>query len=183
MPTSRAKKEEALAVLVERFGACQSAVFVDYRGVTVAEMQGIRREMRAVGCDFLVAKNRLIRLALEATGLSLTDPSGKDHSGELTKGLTALAFGYDAPNAPGEVLLKLAKANEKIALKGGFCGKTPVAGAAGVERIARMKSKEEYLADVVRLMKAGPSRLRVVLSAMPRKLMALKHVLAEEEAA
>jgi large subunit ribosomal protein L10 len=183
MPTSRAKKEDAVALLTERFGACQSAVFIDYRGLTVANMQEIRREMRAVGCHFVVAKNRLIRLVLEKVGLSLTDFAGQDHTEALTKGLTAVAFGYDSPNAPAEVLLKLAKTNDKIGLKGGFCATTPVVGAAGVERIARMKSKEEYLADVVRILKGAPGRIRLIAGAAPRKLMALRHVLEAESAA
>jgi large subunit ribosomal protein L10 len=183
MPTSRAKKEEAVELLTERFGACQSAVFVDYRGLTVAEMQALRKELRAVGSHFVVAKNRLIRLVLERVGLSLTAPDGADHTTTLTKGLTAVAFGYDTPNAPAEVLAKLAKINDKIVLKGGFCGTTPVVGAAGVDRIARMRSKDACLADVVRILKGAPSRLRVVAGAAPRKLIALRDVLKQAEEA
>lgn len=181
MPTSRAKKEAAVATLIERFGACQSAVFIDYRGLTVKDMQGIRRELRGAGSDMLVAKNRLILLALKEVGLSLTTADGKDASGDLCKGLTAIAFGYDAPNAPAEAVLKLAKTNDKIGLKGGFCGTTAVVGQAGVEKISRMRSKIEALADVVRILKGAPGRIRIIASAAPRKLMALKHVLAEEE--
>jgi large subunit ribosomal protein L10 len=182
MPTSRAKKEVFVATLTERFGQAQSAVFVDYGGLTVAEMQNIRRELRKVGCHFMVAKNNLIRIALNEVGLSLTDDGGAAHD-DLVTGLTAIAFGYDSPNAPAKVILEQARTNDKIGLKGGFFGTQPVSGPAGVERISRMRSKEDALRDVVRILKGGPSRVRLVAAAAPQKLMALKHVLAEEEAA
>lgn len=182
MPTSRAKKEDAVATLIERFGACQSAVFVDFRGLSVLETRGIRRELRDAGSQLIVAKNKLILIALEQVGLSLTTADGKDATAELCKGNTAVAFGYDAPNAPAEVLLKLAKANDKIGLKGGFCGTTAVLGQAGVEKISRMRSKLEALADVVRILKGAPGRIRIIAGAAPRKLMQLKHVLEEDAA-
>ncbi len=183
MPTSRAKKEVAVATLTERFGQCQSAVFVDFGGLTVAEMQGIRRELRKVGSDVIVAKNRLVRLALAANDLSLENPEGQDLTDALTKGQTAVAFGYDVPGAAAEALLELAKKNDKIKFKGGFFGKTPVAGQAGVARIAKMRSKIDALADVVRILKGAPSRIRLIASAAPLKVKALKQVLEAEDAA
>jgi len=183
MPTSRAKKEVAVATLTERFSQCQSAVFVDFGGLTVAEMQGIRKELRAVGSDMLVAKNRLILLALAANDLSLVAADGQDHTAALCKGLTAVAFGYDVPGAAAEALIKLAKTNDKIKFKGGFYGTQPVVGQAGVERISKMRSKIDALADVVRILKGAPSRIRLIASAAPLKVKALKQVLEADNAA
>lgn len=179
MPTSRARKEELVAILTDRFSTCQSAVIIDYRGMSVADLQEVRRELKAEGSDFIVAKNTLVRLALENVGLSLQDSDGKSHD-EMLLGMTAIAFGYETPSAPAKVLIDLQDDHEEILFKGGFFGQTPVEGEAGVKRIAKMRSKEDALAEVVNILRGGPRRVRIVASGAINKLMALKHVLADE---
>ncbi|NUQ00345.1 MAG: 50S ribosomal protein L10 [Armatimonadetes bacterium] len=181
MPISRAKKEEFAEILTDYFGRCQSAVFIDYRGLTVKEMQRVRRELRAEGCRFMVAKNTLVRIALERNGLTLVDGQGQSHA-DLCEGLTAVAFGFERPDAPASVLLKLKSDLDEITFKGGFLGTTPVSGDAGVTRISKMRSKEDALGDLVRILKGGPSRVRMVASAAPQKLRALKRLLEEDAA-
>lgn len=195
MPKTRAQKEATVALLTQRLTDCESAVIVDYRGLTVAEMQDIRKRLGAAGSDFLVAKNRLIRLALANCGMSLVDSAGNDHD-PLLVGVTAISFGYSDPSAPAKILLEASDKLEHLELKGGFFGKEPVVGRAGIERISRMRSKEDALAELVRLIqpsnalrhlvqvaKGAPSRVRTVASAAPQKVMALKTLLESESAA
>ncbi len=182
MPITRARKEEIVAVLTAEFGKAQSAVFVDFTGLSVAQMQTIRRKMLDEGCYFMVAKNTLIRLALDNVGLSLVDSGGVSHDA-LCEGVTAVAFGYERPSAAAQVLLDLQKDLDAITFKGGFFGRTPVSGDAGVKRISQMRSKEDALADVVRILKGAPSRVRLVAAAAPQKVIALKRLLESENAA
>lgn len=182
MATTRAKKEEQVAELTACFERSQATVFVEFGGLTVSEMQAIRRELKKVGAELIVAKNRLIRLALEANGISLTDDAGVDHTKALTTGLTAVAFSYDLPGAAAESLLKLARTHDDLVFKGGFFGTQPVVGQAGVERISKMRSKIDALADVVRILKGAPSRIRLIASAAPLKVKALKEVLEADAA-
>lgn len=181
MPITRARKEAIVETLTQRFSTCQSAVFIDYGGLTVHDMERVRAELRGSGSDFLVAKNNLIRIALDRCGMTLTDAGGQSHE-ELCLGMTAVAFGYEQPNAPAKVLTDLAGSLPMIQLKGGFLGTTPVSGEAGVKRIANMRAKEDALADVVRLMKAAPSRVRMLCAAAPQRLIALKRLLEQEAA-
>jgi len=181
MPTSRARKEELVEILTEAFGACQSAVFVDYRGLTVKDLQKIRRELKAEGCRFMVAKNTLTRIALAANELSLVDEQGVSHEA-LCEGLSAIAFGFEKPSAAASVLLKLGTDFPQLQFKGGFFGRVPVSGDLGVKRIASMRSKEDALSDLVRILKGAPSRIRQVAATTPQKLVALKRLLAEEAA-
>lgn len=182
MPIARAKKEEFAEILTEEFGSCQSAVFVDYRGLTVKDLQRIRRELKAEGCRFMVAKNTLIRIALERCGLSLTDAAGVSHDG-LCEGLTAIAFGFDKPSEAANVLLKAASDFPTLQFKGGFYGRQPVSGEAGVKRIKSMRSKEDALADIVRILKGAPSRVRQVAASAPQKIVLLKRLLEEQQEA
>jgi large subunit ribosomal protein L10 len=195
MPITRAKKEEVVAGLTDRFGSCESAVFVDYRGLSVKDMQALRRDLKGVGGELVVAKNRLIRLALANCGLALQARDGKDLD-HLCLGLTAVAFGWDQPSQPAKILLELAGRIQTISLKGGFYGSEPVDGRAGVERIAKMRSKEDALADLVRIIspaaalrpvvtisRGAPARVRTVAGGAIGRLLALKAVLESEQAA
>ncbi len=179
MPISRAKKEEVVAKLVDCFGRAESAVVVDYRASTVAALAKIRAKLQDGDCELVVAKNTLITIALEQCGVSLSDSTGADCGAMLT-GMTAVAFGYGAPAKPAQVLLELLKDHDNLTLKGGFVGTNPVLGAAGVERIARMRSKDDAMADVVRVLRAAPYRVRITASGLVGKLKAFKTLLATE---
>lgn len=194
MPISRARKEETVALLTERFEACQAAVFVDYRGLTVKELQELRKQLRDAGCHFHVAMNNLVKLALANCGMSTVDADGNDHTDALLTGPTAVAFGYDQPNQAAAILLEAAEKLEELQFKGGFFGVLPVVGIDGVKRIARMRSKLDVLADVVRIIspatalrrvvtvaKGAPTRIITVAKGAPGKIMALKYVLESNE--
>lgn len=179
MPISRAKKEQVVAELVERFGRAESAVVIDYRGASVRALAEIRGKLQDGDCELLVAKNTLIRIALEQAGLSLTDAEGTDH-GDMFLGMTAIAFGYGAPNQPAKILLDLAKDHDYLTFKGGYYGIMPVGGPAGVDKISKMRSKEDALADMVRILRAAPYRIRITAGGLVGKLKTFKTLLANE---
>lgn len=174
MPISRERKEQVVAELSELLERAESVVFVNHAGLTVQELQAIRHELRDVGTPLMVAKNRLIRIALANAGLSLVDSSGRDHDTMLTQE-TAMAFGFEQPNLPAEKLIELADRFDDLELKGGFYGVEPVAGVAGVERISKMRSKLDALADVIAIITParGLRQLQTVAQGAPRRLMGL----------
>jgi len=179
MPISRAKKEEVVAQLVDCFGRAESAVLVDYRQSTVAALAKIRGKLGEGDCEMLVAKNTLIKIALEQCGMSLVDSDGTDCS-EMLTGMTAVVFGYGTPSEPAKVLLDLQKDHENLELKGGFAGVNPVMGAAGVARISKMRSKDDAMADLVRLLRAAPQRVRTTAGGVVGKLKTFQVLLANE---
>jgi large subunit ribosomal protein L10 len=85
MPTP--KKEKMVEELRQRIARATIAVSADYRGLTVPQMDQLRRRMRSAGIELKVVKNTLTRLAAER--------AGKPVLTELIEGPTALAFGYD----------------------------------------------------------------------------------------
>ena len=103
-------KKAVVAEIAEKMRESQSAVVVEYRGLTVKEVTELRRELRAEEVEFKVYKNSLAQRAAEEVGYA-----------ELTETLTgpnAIAFGKDAV-APARVLAKFAKKHDKLVIKAG----------------------------------------------------------------
>ncbi len=109
----RAEKREVVTALHDVFAKTGVVVVAHYAGLTVAQMTKLRSEMRSAGGQVKVAKNRLVKLALEGT-----DAKG---IADLLKGPTCLAYSADPVAAP-KVAVKFAKANEKFVILGGAMG-------------------------------------------------------------
>jgi large subunit ribosomal protein L10 len=135
----RAQKEKVVDELGQIFQSSGVVVVARYEGMTVAEMQGLRAEMRAAGGSVRVAKNRLAKIALEGKPCASI--------GTLLTGMTVLAYSED-PVAAAKVTEKFAKGNEKFVILGGAMGDTAL-DAAGVKAVASMPSREELIAQVV----------------------------------
>ena len=111
----RAEKKAAIESLNGVFKASNVVVVAHYSGLTVAQMQQLRKQMRAAGASVKVAKNRLAKIALEGTDVASIGP--------LLKGPTVIAYSSDVIAAP-KVASDFAKANEKFVILGGAMGKT-----------------------------------------------------------
>ncbi|PKL74276.1 MAG: 50S ribosomal protein L10, partial [Candidatus Melainabacteria bacterium HGW-Melainabacteria-1] len=108
-----AKKQERVIDLKEQFTRSKLALVSDYRGLTVKEMTELRRRIQAVGGDYTVAKNTLIRRAL-------SDTAGAPQIDQMLKGPTALVVGYEDPVSPVKVLMEYLKETKKeMDIRGG----------------------------------------------------------------
>ena len=88
----RAEKKELVAELNGVFKKTSVVVVAQYSGLTVAQMQNLRKQMRAAGASVQVAKNRLAKIALEGTDVASIGP--------LLKGPTLIAYSDDPVAAP-----------------------------------------------------------------------------------
>src|SRR5579862_3217005 len=113
LAVDRAAKAESISELSGVFKASQVVVVAHYSGLTVAQMQNLRKQMRDAGATVQVAKNRLAKIALEGTD------TGSIAS--LLKGPTLLAYSQD-PVAAAKVAVGFAKDNEKLVILGGAMG-------------------------------------------------------------
>ena len=111
----RAEKKEAVASLNEVFSKASVVVVAHYSGLTVAQMQRLRKQMRQAGAHVQVAKNRLAQIALKGTDVASIGP--------LLKGPTLIAHSSD-PVAAAKAAVAFAKDHEKFVLLGGAMGKT-----------------------------------------------------------
>jgi large subunit ribosomal protein L10 len=107
----RAEKKEAVATLHEVFSKASVVVVAHYSGLTVAQMQNLRKQMKQAGARVQVAKNRLAKIALEGTDVASV--------GSLLKGPALIAYSDDPVAAP-KVAVAFAKDYEKFVLLGGL---------------------------------------------------------------
>ncbi|MCF2626196.1 50S ribosomal protein L10 [Fusobacterium perfoetens] len=145
-------KVQAVAELADRIKRAQSIVLVDYQGINVKDETKLRKSLRESGGEYLVAKNRLFKIALKEAGV-------EDSFDDILEGTTAFAFGYDDVVAPAKVMNEVSKANAKAKIfniKGGYLSGKRVSEAE-VVALASLPSREQLLSMVLNGM-LGPVR-------------------------
>jgi len=145
----RAEKREAVSTLHDVFAKTGVVVVAHYAGLTVADMTKLRSDMREAGGTVKVAKNRLVKLALDGT-----DAKGIS---DLLKGPTCLAYSDDPVTAP-KVAVKFAKGNEKFVILGGAMGAT-VLDAKAVSSFADLPSLDELRGKLIGLIQAPATKI------------------------
>lgn len=157
MPNAKILREKKAVVeaLAERFKGASAGVFVDYRGITVAEDTQLRRELVSNEVEYSVVKNTLTRFALEKAGLSDLD--------SVLNGTTSLATSAGDPIAPIRIINEYSKKmGDRFNIKAAFMdGK--VLDAQEIEEIAALPSKDALYAKVLGTMLAPITSLAVVL--------------------
>jgi large subunit ribosomal protein L10 len=156
----RAAKRELVATLNGVFASTAVVVVAHYKGLTVADMQKLRAQMKQAGATVKVAKNRLAKIALEGTDVASV--SG------LMKGPTLIAYSSDPVSAP-KVAVDFAKGNDKLVILGGAMGKTAL-NPEGVKALATMPSLDELRAKLVGLIQAPATKVAQVVNAPAAKL-------------
>lgn len=132
----RSEKETAIADIKSRFERMSSAVFVDYSGMTVAEVSKLRNVLRAKGVEYKVLKNTLVKQALS------NQPYVEKLSASL-KGMTGVAWSFEEPSAAARVLKDFVKENEKLKIKAGLLEGQVLDGKAVENQLASLPSKDE----------------------------------------
>ncbi|MEZ5789029.1 MAG: 50S ribosomal protein L10 [Xanthobacteraceae bacterium] len=156
----RAAKKEAVAALNEVFKTSNVVVVAHYSGLTVAQMQTLRRQAKQAGAAVKVAKNRLAKIALDGTESAAIAP--------LLKGPTVLAYSGDPVAAP-KVVSDFAKVNDKLVILGGSFGST-VLDPAAVKALAALPSLDELRATLIGLIQAPATKIAQVVTAPAAKV-------------
>jgi large subunit ribosomal protein L10 len=169
----RAEKREVVTALHDVLAKTGVVVVAHYAGLSVADMTKLRSEMRSAGGRVKVAKNRLVKLALEGT-----DAKG---IADLLTGPTCLAYSEDPLAAP-KVAVKFAKGNEKFVILGGAMGPT-VLDAKGVNSLASLPSLDELRSKLIGLIQAPASKIARVLNEPGGQLARVFAAYGKKEAA
>jgi large subunit ribosomal protein L10 len=156
----RAAKKQAIDDLSEVFKGTSVAIVAHYSGLTVAQMQVLRKQMKQAGAAVKVSKNRLAKIALEGTDVVSI--------GSLLKGPTVIATSKDPVAAP-KVAIEFAKTNEQFVILGGAMGKT-VLNPDGVKALAALPSLDELRGKIVGLLVAPATKLAQLTNAPAAKL-------------
>jgi large subunit ribosomal protein L10 len=145
----------------ERLDAADAAVLTEYRGLTVAALAELRRELAAAGGDYKIYKNTLVRLAV-AEG-----PQAPMH--DLLTGPTAIAFVEGDLSAVAKALRDFARSNPSLIVKGGMVG-TGVLSASEINVLAELPSRDVLLAQLAGTLAAPLRQLAGLVQALPRNL-------------
>jgi large subunit ribosomal protein L10 len=156
----RAAKKELVTSLNGVFKASSVVVVAHYSGLTVSQMQTLRKQMKQAGASVKVAKNRLAKIALEGTDAAVVVP--------LLKGPTVIAYSGDPVAAP-KVAIDFAKTNEKFVILGGAMG-TTVLNPDGVKALASLPSLDELRGKIVGLLVAPATKVAQLMNAPAAKL-------------
>ena len=156
----RSQKADAVAQLNALFNEVSVVVIPRNLGMTVAQSTDLRGKMRDAGASYKVAKNRLVRLALENT-----DYVGLD---EMLIGPVGLAWSKD-PVAAAKAAVDFAKTNDKLEIIGGSMGAV-VLDEAGIRALASMPSLDELRAKLIGLVNAPATKIAQVVTAPAAKV-------------
>jgi len=156
----RAAKQELVTELNGVFKASSVVIVAHYAGLTVADMQKLRMQMKQAGARVKVAKNRLAKIALDGTDVAVVAP--------LLKGPTLIAYSGDPVAAP-KAAADFAKANDKFVILGGAMGKTAL-NPDGVKALAALPSLDELRAKLIGLVQAPATKIAQLVNAPAAKV-------------
>jgi large subunit ribosomal protein L10 len=157
------KKVKIVDSLQETFSKCNIGIMTDYRGMTTAEVNTVRRKLREAKVEYKVVKNTLALIAARNAGL--------EHTGDSFKGPMAVAFGYGEIQDAAKVLteyIRGSKSNLKI--QGGFLTDRVLTNKE-IETLAKLPSKTVLISQVMAGIQSPISGLVNVLAAPIRGMM------------
>ena len=157
MPNAKVleNKKAIVDALSEKIQNSTSAVFVDYKGITVAQDTALRNQFREANVEYAVVKNTLTRFAANKAGYSQFD--------ELLNGTTAMACTTGDPIAPARIVCEFAKKNKNVlSIKGGLV-EGSVLTAEQLNSFGELPSKDALIAQVLGTFLAPISSLAFVL--------------------
>ncbi len=165
MDNPRPEKVAVVEDVQARIDAAEAVILTEYRGMTVAQISNLRRQLREAGGEYRVYKNTLVRFAARNLDIEID---------ELLTGPTALAIVGTKPDGSAgdiagvaKVLRQYSRDVPTLVVKGGVLGKRAI-DADGARALADMPSREQVLAQIAGLLEAPLSQVAGLLDAVPR---------------
>ncbi|WP_312124189.1 50S ribosomal protein L10 [Lysinibacillus boronitolerans] len=138
-------KQVQVQEITKKFQGAASVVVVDYRGLNVAQVTELRKQLREAGVEFKVYKNTLTRRAAEAAGL--------EGINDVLVGPNAIAFSNEDVVAPAKIINEFAKKNEALEIKAGIIEGT-ISSVEDVKALAELPSREGLLSMLLSVLQA-----------------------------
>ncbi len=154
------QKKQVVNEIREKLAKAQSVVLVDYRGLTVENVNELRNRYRAAGVECKVYKNTLMRFAFNELGINGLD--------EHLNGPSAIAISYDDIVAGAKITNEFAKTNDKLKIKAGYAeGK--ILDVNAVKALAEIPSRDVLLGQLAGVLQANIKNLAYMLSQVSEK--------------
>jgi large subunit ribosomal protein L10 len=169
---TKERKDEIVAQYSEWIKRSQATVITEYNGLTMKELDDLRKKTRDIGGEFHVVKNTLGKLAFEKAGM----PIPKD----LFDGSTAVCFAFTDAPAMAKAVMEYAKSSEKFKIKGGYLDNKPMT-AEGVKSLSELPPLPVMRAQLMGTLLAPASQLARLLAEPGRRIAAVIKAYAEPE--
>lgn len=173
---TKAFKNEKIQEINESISKAKVAIVTDFRGLSVAEITDLRRQLQKEGSDYTVVKNTLIKRAIKDTPYEGLEG--------FLEGPSAVAFGFNDEVSPAKVLTQYIKKAKKTELKlkgGALSGK--VLSLNEVQQLSELPSKEELYAKMLGSINSPAHGMVNVINGVPRALViAMEEVRKQKEA-
>jgi len=169
------KREEKASIVEElngKFSKAKITIVADYRGMSVAKLEFLRRELKKSNAEIRVAKNTLLRRAVQDTSF--------EGMGDYFKGSTAVAISYDDPVAPAKVMTGFVKANPEFVIRSASM-EGRILSASDLVALSSLPSREVMLGKLLSVMNEVPTSFVRVLNGVPTKMVYLLNALAEKK--
>ena len=154
-----AGKQQEVDVIASKLRESTTTVIADYRGLNVAQVTLLRKQLREAGVEFQVLKNSLVSRAAANIELSELDA--------ILSGPTAVAFSKDVV-APAKIINDFAKKNDALKVKGGVVEGRYV-DAAQIKALAELPSREGLLSMLLSVLQAPIRNVALAVKAVAEK--------------
>lgn len=159
---NRGEKQEIINDLNEKFKSTTSLFVLEYKGLSVRELEGLRKDLKGVKAELKIVKNTLLKKASEKTDV--------DQINDLFVGPTAISICEKDSSAVAKIFVKSAKSFEHLKIKGGIVeGK--VVDTSEIEQISRLPSRDELIAQFMGLLLTPLTNLTNSLNQIQAKLV------------
>ena len=160
---NKEQKKNYITEMTASFENSEAVLVTHYQGLTVKQLDELRKQMREHGIQFKITKNRITKLALQKTKC-------KDLS-DLFKGPTAVALSKDAISS-AKILTKFSKENKNLKILGGIMGKD-ILDIAAVANVATLPTLDEARAKIVGILSSPAQKIASILLAPASKIAIL----------
>jgi len=160
---NKGQKKQYISDMTAQFDNSEAVIVTHYQGLTVSQLDELRKKMREHGIIFKITKNRITKLALEKTKC-------KDIS-KLFTGPTAVAMSEDAITS-AKILTKFSKENENLKILGGIMG-NDILDVTGVQNVATLPTLDEARAKIVGILRSPAQKIASILLAPASKIAIL----------
>ena len=166
------EKHEVVLALTEQIEEYGNFYITDTANLTVAKVNAIRRKCFESDIKMQVAKNTLIKKALEAAGGDYSEMY------DVLKGSSSIMFSKTA-NAPAKLIKQLRKQGDKPVLKAAYIDSAIFIGDNQLDALVNLKSKEELVADIIALLQSPAKNVISGLQSGGNKLAGIVKTLQE----
>ena len=160
---NKEQKKNYISEMTASFENSEAVLVTHYQGLSVKQLDELRKQMRDHGIQFKITKNRITKIALEKTKC-------KDLS-DLFKGPTAVALSEDAISS-AKILTKFSKENKNLKILGGIMGKE-ILDVAAVANVATLPTLDEARAKIVGILRSPAQKIASILLASASKIAIL----------